>query len=134
VRPRIEEELRAALAVDLPALDNDSFLRHLDRMCQRAGQRVRLHFILHGAIAPALAGLEFLSRDTPALSGVRTGDLVAGLSEASSRPGRELRELAAFLRARPALLARARTEQPDVVDPVFGARFRAWITTYGHRI
>ena len=97
-RPRIATEIERALAVDLATLDDARLLHHLETVCRQAGARVRLHFLLHGAIAPAMARLEFLIRDTPALRGIRAPDLVAGLSDESSRPGRELGELAAYLR------------------------------------
>lgn len=133
-RPRSEGEIERVLGVQLSALDDEGLTHHLDRVCRQAGERVRLHFILHGAIAPAIARLEFLLRDTPALAGVRLGDLLAGLSAATSRPGQALNDLAAYLRDCPNRVARARTGTPDDVDPVFAAEFRTWLHRYGHRI
>jgi phosphohistidine swiveling domain-containing protein len=140
-RPRVEVELRQAVHTDLSALDDAALLRHFDTLCRRTGEYIRLHFLLHGAIAPAMARLAFLCRDTPELRDIRPADLLAGLSGRSSEPGRALRALAADLRARPAALVEARRRGPagtvaaaDAVDAAFGAAFRAWLDAYGHRV
>jgi phosphohistidine swiveling domain-containing protein len=140
-RPRVAAELRAALAVDLPSLSDAALLRYFDTLRARGRRYVRIHFLLHGAIAPAMARLEFLCRTAPELAGIAAADLVAGLSGPSSEPGRALGALAGMLRARPELLAEARRRGPeafaacvDALDPAFGARFRAWLDAYGHRI
>jgi pyruvate,water dikinase len=140
-RPQVERELAEAAATDLAALDDWALLRHLDRVCRLAGRNVALHFRLHGAIAPAMERLEELCGTLPELRGVRAAELVAGLSTESSAPGRALRELAAWLRARPALLEAAQrlgadvlAGQPERLAPDFARRLRAWLATYGHRV
>lgn len=140
-RPQVERELATAVTTDLSAVDDRALLRHFDAVCRLAGRNVTLHFRLHGAIAPAMERLDELCRTLPALRGVRAAELVAGLSTESSAPGRALRALAAWLRARPTLLARARAlgaaalaGDPERLDPAFARRLRTWMTTYGHRI
>jgi rifampicin phosphotransferase len=140
-RSRIEQDLNAAVAVDLSALSDPALLRHFDTRCARAGRYVRTHFLLHGAIAPALARLEFMIRDTPTLAGVRTAELVAGLSMRSSEPGVALATMATELRADPEMLERAQTAgagrvaaAPDELGERVGAGFRSWMAAYGHRV
>ncbi len=140
-RPRIESELREARSHDMSSFDDAALLGHIERLLRRTAFYVRLHFVLHGAIAPEMARLEFLCRDTPALVGVRTADLVAGFSTESRAPGQGLRLLADMLRAAPPLLAEVRRlgvdaagAAPGRIDPEFGTAFDAWMESYGHRI
>lgn len=139
LRPRVERELRAALATDLAALSDRALAAHIETWVARTAAYVRLHFRLHGAIAPAIARLEFFCRDTPELHGLHAAGLVAGLSGASAAPGRELRRLADLLRDRPETLAAV--QQSDATlrsvyarDADFAQRLQNWIDAYGHRI
>ena len=137
---RVAAELAEALATDLAALDERALATHLRRVCARAAAYVTIHFLLHGAIAPAVARLDRLCRATPALAAIAATDLLMGLSAASSRPGWALADLATMLRARPALRERLEqagdvaVEQLEQIDAEFGGAFRSWIGEFGHRV
>lgn len=140
-RPRVESELRAAIDADLSALDDAALLEHLRLWLRRARRNVRLHFLLHGAIAPEIWPLEQLCRRLPALAGLSAASLVAGLSPASTAPTRALREMGAWLCGHPDLLTRALEAGPRALaarlkelDSEFARMFTEWIARYGHRV
>ncbi len=140
-RSRIEREQRDALQTNLTDLSRDGLLAAFDRLVTQTGRNVRLHFLLHGAIALPLYQLDCLLRATNGEAPVRLQDLLAGASPASRAPAEALAALAAALRARPDALARAVALGPErvasalqAVDQPFAAGVGAWMERFGHRV
>lgn len=127
----------ALRAIDLTTLDDAGLRAHLDRARALFIDGLDAHFLLHGAIAPALGDLVFTCRDVLGWPESRTFDLLSGLSAASTRPAHRLAELAGHAPpAVRALLTRVDTRTADrlaAADPAFAAELAAYTHEFGCR-
>ncbi len=142
-----EEELKPALlsrladlrSVDLGALDDAALCEHLDLLQEFSRQCMTLHFRL---FVPNLVGVYELAKTCKQLLGWEShqaAQLVQGLSTTSSASVRDLADIAAHARGRPAartLIEEARpnfVQELQTVDPEVGERVAAYLQTWGTR-
>lgn len=138
-RDEYRSEAEGFLAQDLAALDDAALRAHLDSAIELLWRGQRLHFRL---FLPYVVRLHELMATCQQLLGwdlLETLDLVAGLSDASSEPSRELGNLAHAVRESAA--ARKVIERPDAevrlrlaeADPAVAEAFDAYMMRYGQR-
>ncbi|HEX6246829.1 MAG TPA: PEP/pyruvate-binding domain-containing protein, partial [Nocardioidaceae bacterium] len=125
--------------VDPGALTDDDLLAHLDRLKDFLDRGQVVHFRLSGAQLLPLYDLLVTCEDLLGWDSVASLALVAGSSDASTEPGRELSALAARFAANPAAAevldeaaadVRARLED---ASPELAEAFGAYLHRYGHR-
>jgi pyruvate,water dikinase len=137
-RGQFRQKARDFLNIDLPNLDDEELLAHLDRTVEflRWGQAV--HFRL---MMPYLLRNYELSKVCEELLGWDTPQamlLLSGTSETSSEPGRRLAEMAALADGSPKakkvildgndVILRLREVEPSIAEA-----FDAYLNEYGHR-
>ena len=129
-------ELRS---VDLAALSDDELAEHISGLMAFFRESVEYHFLLHPAVALALAALAFACRDLIGWDDRQALELLNGLSEKSSEPARRLTELARMAGDRPAI--RSLLEYVDEntihrlaeVDEEFATAFATYQREFGCR-
>jgi pyruvate,water dikinase len=141
--PRSREQFRrdaAALrTVDLRALSDEQLLAHLDRVLALLGRGEAAHFALVPPYGLAVYELGTACQELLGWTPAEALALLAGNSEASSAPGRALRELAAAVAASPAAVAALQGAGEDLLDrlhaaaPPLAIRLEAYLEGYGHR-
>ncbi|MCL6640463.1 MAG: glycosyltransferase, partial [Candidatus Rokubacteria bacterium] len=104
-----------------------------------AGSWVTIHFLLHAAISVPLTRLEDFLAAAPPLRDIRAADLLAGASPASGEPARALARVAAPLRERADLVARAAARPPAAAldllwqeSAAFATALDTYLAVYGH--
>jgi hypothetical protein len=138
-RDWLRRETAALLRRDLPSLDDQGLLLHLDdaERLLRKGQYI--HFVLWIAYALSIYELDLACNQLLGWDPLQALTLVAGTSQASSAPGRALTELAAAIRRSPDareiverggsdVLQRVREAVPDVAVAVDD-----YLAEHGHR-
>ena len=138
-RDAFRDEAESFKRVDLSALSDEDLLGHLDLLKDFLDRGQLVHFRLNGAYTVPLYELLVACDDLLGWDSVASLALVAGSSDVSAEPGRELRALAsrfatdaAALRALDeaddGVLARLQEASPELADA-----FRAYLDRYGHR-
>jgi phosphohistidine swiveling domain-containing protein len=136
-RPEHQRDAELALATDLGAMADDVVAAHLDRRIAMLGHPAHVlvgfaYFILVFELARACRDL--LGWDTPKML-----RLLEGLSTTSTEPARQLAELAALARSKPAIssmLSAIDDETPTrlaTVDAEFATAFERYVDANGHR-
>lgn len=100
-KPELADRIGALLGVDLPSLDDDELLAHLDSLSDLFADAHRIHFML---FVPYLMGIRPFVELADDLLGWSTSEALAlldGLSDTSSAPTRDLRAVATTIRSRP---------------------------------
>jgi rifampicin phosphotransferase len=136
-RPEHQEEIARALTLDLGSLSGQELAAELDHRIEVLGHPAHImvgiaYWILVYQLAQACR--ELLGWDT-----ARTLTLLEGLSTISTKPARQLADLARLARSRPAireLLASVDETTPGRlagVDAEFGRAFSDYVEANGHR-
>ena len=138
-RDAFRDEAESFKRVDLSALSDEDLLGHLDLLKDFLDRGQLVHFRLNGAYTVPLYELLVACEDLLGWDSVASLALVAGSSDVSAEPGRELRVLASRFATEAAAL-RALDEAGDDVlarlqeaSPALADAFRAYIDRYGHR-
>jgi rifampicin phosphotransferase len=138
-RDAFREEGESLKRVDLSALSDEGLLGQLDRLKDFLDRGQVVHFRLNGSYALPLYDLFVASEDLLGWGSVASLGLVAGSSDASTEPGRELRTLASRFSADAAALRALDEAGDDILDrvqeasPEVAEAFRAYLDRYGHR-
>jgi len=136
-RPEHQQDIDRALAVDLGSLSDQELAAELDHRIEVLGHPAHImvgiaYWILVYELAQACR--ELLGWDT-----AKTLILLEGLSTISTKPARELADLARLARSKPAvreLLASVDVTTPGrlaAVDPEFARAFWDYVEANGHR-
>jgi pyruvate,water dikinase len=138
-RDAFRDEAESFKRVDLSALSDEDLLGHLDLLKDFLDRGQLVHFRLNGAYTVPLYELLVACEDLLGWDSVASLALVAGSSDVSAEPGRELRVLASRFATEAAAL-RALDEAGDDVlarlqeaSPALADAFRAYLDRYGHR-
>jgi rifampicin phosphotransferase len=141
--PRLREEFRrdaAALrAVDLGALTDQELLKHLDRVLALLRRGEAAHFVLLPAYSIPLYDLGKACEELLGWTPTEALALLAGRSEASSLPGRALRDLAAAMMSSTEALGALDGAGDEVVErlraaaPQHAVLLEAYLEEFGHR-
>jgi rifampicin phosphotransferase len=138
-RPSFRDEAETLKRVDLQALSDDDLLRHLDVVRDFLDRGQILHFRLSGAFVLPLYDLVAMCEELLGWSSFDALTLVAGASQASSEPGRELDALARRLEADPAAVDALAGGGDDVIarleqsSPSAARAFQSYLDRFGHR-
>lgn len=131
--------MRQLQDVALPALSDEDLARHFDATVRFGTKAVTLHHRLHLADVVFPVRLALFSQEHLGWREHEVFEMLAGLSEASTEPGRALAGLAALADARPAV--RDLLSQPDdralvrleEADAGFAEAFHAYLYEFGCR-
>ena len=138
-QPELQKELAELLAIDLTTYTDEALDEHIDEIIAFITNAANIHLILHAPITIALAELTFTCRELLGWDDRETLELVTGLSKTSTRPGRQLAELAGMARERPAvrdLLSNIDGDAADHLnetDEEFAGAFAAYQKEFGAR-
>lgn len=137
-RPAIRAQQRRLRACAWADLTDAALAGRLSDLTATAGTWVTIHFLLHAAISVPLTRLEDFLAAAPTLRDIRAADLLAGASPASGEPARALARVAAPLRERADLVARAADCPPAAAldllrreSPAFAMALDAYLAVYG---
>lgn len=100
-RPEFRRRIDELSAVDLPGLDDDGLIEHLDRTLELVEYGQQVHFELFPPYMTAVAESVRYCEERLGWSKAKATELVAGLSDMSSEPARRLAELGRLARSRP---------------------------------
>jgi phosphohistidine swiveling domain-containing protein len=141
--PESREQFRRAAAalhaVDLQALTDQQLLAHLDRVLALLRRGEVAHFVLVPPYGLAVYELATACQELLGWTPTETLALLTGNSEASSEPGRALRDLAASLAASPAAVGALQGAGEDLLErlqaaaPQLATLVQAYLEGYGHR-
>jgi pyruvate,water dikinase len=138
-RDAFREEAESFKGVDLRALSDEDLLGHLDLVKDFLERGQLVHFRLNGAYVLPVYDLLVACEELLGWNSVASLALVAGSSDVSAEPGRELRALASRFASNPAALRTLDDAGDDVVDrlqeasPELSDAFRGYLDRYGHR-
>jgi pyruvate,water dikinase len=135
-RPDLQARIAALQSVDLTALDDARLLAHLDACVELMDHCLDVHFRL---TVPYLVPIHALLVEGDRLGWpeVRTMELLAGLSDATSAPSRALAVLGASIALHPDAAGALDASGEDLgarlraIDPALGAAFDDWCARYG---
>lgn len=138
-RDAFRDQAESFKRLDLRAMSDASLLRHLDALKDFLVRGELVHFQLAGAYVVPLYDLLLACEELLGWDSVASLALIAGSSDASSAPGRELHLLASRFASDPAALdvldhagddvvARLQESSPELADC-----FRAYLDQFGHR-
>lgn len=131
--------VRELQGVPLPTMSDEDLARHFDESLRFAADALTLHHRLHLADVAFPVRLAMFCKEHLGWAEGEVLEMLAGLSEASTEPGRALAALAALANARPRVRdlilqsddsAMARLEE---VDDTFANAFSAYLHEYGCR-
>jgi pyruvate,water dikinase len=135
-RPDVQARIAALQSVDLAALDDAGLAAHLDAALALMDHCLDLHFLLTVAYLVPIHAL-LVEGDRLGWPELRTMELLAGLSTATSAPSRALAALGASIARHPDAAGALDSPGGDVaarlqaLDPALGAAFDDWCTRYG---
>ena len=138
-RDAFRDEAESFKRVDLSALSDEDLLGHLDLLKDFLDRGQLVHFRLNGAYTVPLYELLVACEDLLGWDSVASLALVAGSSDVSAEPGRELRVLASRFATEAAALRALDQAGDDVLarlqeaSPALADAFRAYLDRYGHR-
>jgi rifampicin phosphotransferase len=138
-RDGFRDEAESFKRVDLRALSDEDLLGHLDLVKDFLERGQLVHFRLNVAYLLPVYDLLVACEDLLGWDSVASLALVAGSSEVSAEPGRELSALASRFASDPAALEALNEAGDDVLDqlqaasPELSEAFRAYLDRYGHR-
>jgi rifampicin phosphotransferase len=138
-RDAFRDEAESFKRVDLGALSDTDLLGHLDLVKDFLDRGQHVHFRLTGAYALPLYDLFVACEDLLDWDSVASLALVAGSSDVSAEPGRELRALASRFASDAAALEVLNEAGDHVLVPLqetspeLAEAFRAYLDRYGHR-
>ena len=138
-RDAFRDEAESFKRVDLSALSDEDLLGHLDLLKDFLDRGQLVHFRLNGAYTVPLYELLVACEDLLGWDSVASLALVAGSSDVSAEPGRELRVLASRFATEAAALRTLDEAGDDVLarlqeaSPALADAFRAYLDRYGHR-
>jgi pyruvate,water dikinase len=138
-RDAFRDEAESFKRVDLGALSDEDLLAHLDRLKDFLDRGQVVHFRLNGAYMVPLYDLWVACEELLGWDSVASLALVAGSSDVSAEPGRELHVLASTFAsdaeacsvlddAGDDVLARLKEASPESAEA-----FRTYLDRYGHR-
>ena len=138
-RDAFRDEAESFKRVDLGALSDEDLLAHLDRLKDFLDRGQVVHFRLNGAYMVPLYDLWVACEELLSWDSVASLALVAGASDVSAEPGRELHVLASTFAsdaeafsvlddAGDDVLARLKEASPESAEA-----FRTYLDRYGHR-
>jgi hypothetical protein len=105
LKPALLRQISAFVAIDLTKLDDVALCAHLERLRQFSSEAMSLHFRLFVPHLVGLHGFAQVCKELLRLEVPPTFQFLQGLSLASSAPTRDLAQIAAFARERPAARA-----------------------------
>lgn len=138
-REAFRNEAESFKRVDLSALSDEHLLGHLDLVKDFLDRGQLVHFRLNTSYLLPVYDLLVACEDLLGWDSVASLALVAGSSEVSAEPGRELGALASRFASDPAALRALNEAGADVLDrlqaasPELSEAFRAYLDRYGHR-
>lgn len=138
-RDAFRDEGESFKRVDLSALSDEDLLAHLDGLKDFLDRGQLVHFRLNTAYLLPVDDLLVAGEDLLGWDSVASLALVAGSSDTSAEPGREMRALASRFAADDAALQALDQAGNDVLDrlreasPELSDAFRAYLDRYGHR-
>ena len=138
-RTSFMDEAQELRGVDLGRLSDQGLLDHLDRVIALLNRGEHVHFLLAGANVIPLYELALFLEQYLGWDRKEVISLVSGFSETSSRPGRELTELARLVASSPSAAQIVTEGGDDVVerlrevDPATADSFAAYLDAWGHR-
>src|SRR5215207_3998519 len=138
-REQFRRDAAALHAVDLHALSDQQLLAQLDRALELLRRGEAAHFVLVPPYGLAVYELATACQELLGWTPAETLALLAGNSEASSAPGRALRDLAASLAVSPAAVGALQGAGEDLLDrlqkaaPPLAILVEAYLEGYGHR-
>ena len=138
-RDAFRDEAESFKRVDLSALSDEDLLGHLDLLKDFLDRGQLVHFRLNGAYTVPLYELLVACEEVLGWDSVASLALVAGSSDVSAEPGRELRVLASRFATEAAALRALDQAGDDVLarlqeaSPALADAFRAYLDRYGHR-
>jgi rifampicin phosphotransferase len=138
-REEFKNEAESFKRVDLHSLSDDDLLRHLDQLKEFLDRGQIVHFRLSGAFVLPLYDLVTTCEQLLGWDSVAALALLAGSSEASSEPGRELHALASRFAPDQAVVDVLDQGGDDVVtrleavSPSAAEAFETYLDRYGHR-
>jgi rifampicin phosphotransferase len=138
-RDAFRDEAESFKRVDLGALGGEDLVSHLDLLKDFLDRGQVVHFRLNGAYMLPLYDLLVTCEDLLGWDSVAALALVAGSSDVSTEPGRELGALASRFASDAAAPRTLHEAGDDVVarlqeaSPELAEAFRAYLDRYGHR-
>ncbi|HZD68361.1 MAG TPA: PEP/pyruvate-binding domain-containing protein, partial [Actinomycetes bacterium] len=138
-REQFRRDAAALHAVDLRTLSDQQLLAHMDRALELLRRGEAAHFALVPPYAIAVYELGKACQELLGWAPAETLALLAGNSEASSEPGRALRDLAAAVASSPAAVGALEGAGNDLLDglraaaPEVAILVEAYLEGYGHR-
>lgn len=138
-REEFRRDAAALRAVDLRALADERLLEHMEGVLGLLRRGEAAHFLLVPAYGIAVYELGKACEELLGWTPVETLALLAGNSEASSEPGRALRDLAASVASSPAAVEALEGVGHDLLErlhtaaPRLAVLVEAYLERYGHR-
>lgn len=139
-RPELDRWIRRADAVDLASLTREELRAHFQEAVETFDRSLRIHFKLFPPFFLTVTDLVFFCRDEMGWEKSRATELLGGVSEMSSEPGRALEKLARAGAEDPSVRAvldgpaDAPVERLRRKAPEFARAFREYQERYGLRV